>query len=301
MGEIKKLVKEGDITSITPELLRELGRRYLEKFGKEKGEWSFVVGHTGFHHHQDLARELVNFKAKKPQGADEVYDRRDQALQCIDKLLDVMGKLGPVESSWLARSMITLLNTALGMNVRTQNWLSTASLGTFKVSSGEVVENFQKELHLRRPGRRLPCQPEQDQGQRQDRDTSQDPRETLLLNLLRSTCIPKHGDGTPRVGGNDVYCNDEKFQMPKGIYNALNFCNLLKEGTLTLAGNMMSCQELKDGLTSLIRDYSTKNQAFKVKFYKSRSRETSLMYDNFEKGDAEKYFQAEPVSPGPEV
>ncbi|ALY02508.1 hypothetical protein AWE47_06310 [Piscirickettsia salmonis] len=87
-------MKEGDITSITPELLRELGRRYLEKFGKEKGEWSFVVGHTGFHHHQDLARELVNFKAKKPQGADEVYDRRDQALQCIDKLLDVMGKLG---------------------------------------------------------------------------------------------------------------------------------------------------------------------------------------------------------------
>ncbi|RNC77080.1 hypothetical protein DA717_12295 [Piscirickettsiaceae bacterium NZ-RLO2] len=46
-----------------------------------------------------------------------------------------------------------------------------------------------------------------------------------------------------------------------------------------------------------------KNQAFKKKFYKSRSRETRMMYDNFQKGSdtAEQYFQAKPVSSGPEV
>ncbi|OAJ33136.1 hypothetical protein [Piscirickettsia salmonis] len=295
LDEIKKLLREGDIESITPEVLNQLGERYLEKLGKKKGTWSFVVGHTGFHHHQDLARELAEFKPEKLQGSGQVYDRRDQALQCIDKLFDVMRKLNSVESSWLARSMIALLNTALGTNVRTQNWLSTVSLGTFRVSPGEVVENFQKELLQCVPARRMTYRVKQDRG------ASQDQRVELLLNLLRSTCIPKHEDGTPRVGGNDVYFNGEKFQMPKGIYNALNFFNLLKGGTLTLDGNMMSCQELKGGLTSLIQDYSKKNQAFKVKFYKSRSRETSLMYDNFEKGDTEKYFQAEPVCSGPEV
>ncbi|RNC77079.1 hypothetical protein ACGP04_04955 [Piscirickettsia salmonis] len=123
-------------------------------------------------------------------------------------------------------------------------------MGTFKVSSREVVENFEKELHHSLPARRLPYQ------QEQDRDTSQDPREKLLLNLLRSTCIPKHEDGTPRVGGNDVYFNGENFQMPKGVYNALNAMSLLKGGTLTLDGNMMLCKDLKDGLTSLIQDYS---------------------------------------------
>ncbi|RNC76759.1 hypothetical protein ACGP04_04945 [Piscirickettsia salmonis] len=127
LGEIKKLVREGDITSITPELLNALGERYLEKFGEEEG-WHWAGVNTGFHHHQDLARELAEFKPKEPQGADEVYDRRHQALQCIHKLFIIMDKLGSVESSWLAQSMITLLNTGFGTNVRTQNWLSTASL-----------------------------------------------------------------------------------------------------------------------------------------------------------------------------
>ena len=81
-GEIIKSVEKGQIDTLTNDIFKELGQRYLDKFGKKAGI---------FHKRQSYANQLIQGNLLDNQTAPEM------ALDVLESLPDVDG--------WLAEKL----------------------------------------------------------------------------------------------------------------------------------------------------------------------------------------------------
>ncbi|MGJ3494193.1 hypothetical protein PsalN5692_01543 [Piscirickettsia salmonis] len=275
LGEIKKLVKESDITSITPELLRELGSRYLEKFGKEKG-WYWAGVNTGYHSHHKLANQLKNFQSSYP------VNTRKKSLECCYVLADILAQTGDAERSWLGGGIIDILNTALDTRVTKQHDVGPLNA---VISRGRSACQFIENLDAAFPIIALP------QRDKQHFDESRQEKAEMISNLLKNT--------SKDCGGKGISFAGKFYKIPQGVFNALKENHLVVDkwfsrSSVTLEYNKMAVEDLKKALTSAISDYSRKENASKSDGrYGTRTEATNIMYRAFEEAEeAEQYFQA---------
>ncbi|ALA24781.1 hypothetical protein AVI51_01750 [Piscirickettsia salmonis] len=291
LGEIKKLVREGDIRSITPELLNALGERYLEKFGEEDGwyGWYQVGMHIGRHHHHELAKKLKGFESSYPN------DPEKQSLECCYVLADILAQTGNHHRSWLGDGIIDILNPALGTRVTKQHNVGLSGLSEISRnrSSRQFIRHLETEFQCIDLPQRNKYRGDEHQNEHQS-GKGRKLKGVLITSLLENTC-----NGSKDVGGKGIRFAGKYYKIPQGVYNALKANHLVVEewfssSSVTLQYNTMTVKDLQQALISAIHDYSLRNNAGKYNnFWETRTHKTNIMYQAFEQAEeAEQYFQA---------
>ncbi|OAJ34750.1 hypothetical protein [Piscirickettsia salmonis] len=130
-GQILKLVRPGDLSSVNALILKELGQRYLDQY-PEPGLYF-----SGHHSQQDKALELVAFACQNPALAPSKY---------CNKLIDFMPELANA-NGWLADRITRLLNKVLQTHILKSNVITGVNPQIKLRHVKHIAEDFRVMLH----------------------------------------------------------------------------------------------------------------------------------------------------------
>ncbi|ALA25989.1 hypothetical protein AVI51_07835 [Piscirickettsia salmonis] len=147
-GQILKLVRPGDLSSININTLKMLGDRYMEKY-PQPNYW-------GNHNQQDKAKELTQFHADNPYATPK---------ECCQQLITVMQELKNA-NGWLATKTTDLLNKAFKTHVPTSHIITGVNPQIKLRDVKDIARDFSVILHtLTRAEEEQSQEQEQEQGE----------------------------------------------------------------------------------------------------------------------------------------
>ncbi|AKP73126.1 hypothetical protein Psal006b_02617 [Piscirickettsia salmonis] len=128
-GQILKLVRPGDLSSINTNTLKMLGERYIEKY-PQPNYW-------GNHNQQDKAKELTQFHADNPHATPK---------ECCQQLITVMQELKNA-NGWLATKTTDLLNKVFNTHVPTSHIITGVNPQIKLRDVKDIARDFRVILH----------------------------------------------------------------------------------------------------------------------------------------------------------
>ncbi|MCF6776994.1 hypothetical protein L3V83_10490 [Thiotrichales bacterium 19X7-9] len=106
-GEILKQVEKGSLKTLTPKVVQDLGKRYLEKYPEK----------TEFHSNQKIAEKLSNLNEYSVFNDDIKNEKLSKnGIYPTVFLVETLGSLDNT-NGWLAEKISSLLNKAMDSNI----------------------------------------------------------------------------------------------------------------------------------------------------------------------------------------
>ncbi|RNC78426.1 hypothetical protein ACGP04_10850 [Piscirickettsia salmonis] len=193
-GQILKLVRPGDLSSININTLKMLGDRYMKKY-PQPNYW-------GNHNQQDKAKELTQFHADNPYATPK---------ECCQQLITVMQELKNA-NGWLATKTTDLLNKTFKTHVPTSHIITGVNPQIKLRHVKDIADDFETILHTLTGAKKAQAQA-QAQAQQQEEMILQVPEQGLVrLYPQRSPSLERaptdlRYESTPSPMETDLFLN----------------------------------------------------------------------------------------------